>query len=118
MQRPAPTGSRPIGLGRGRVSLDLAGTTCDALGDVITHGLSLPGRRAHRVADALPASLKGITGAIANVSSRVGQAFADFGGQPGREPDRQARANAGARDDPEQKARAPRGVSLFVLTLW
>ena len=90
----------------------------EMLGHVITHGLSLAGRRAHRVADALAASLKGIGGAIANVSSRVGQAFADLGGQPRREPDRQARANARARDDPEQKARASGGVSLFVLTLW
>ena len=118
MQRPASARSRPIGLGRGRVPFYLSGTACDALGDVITHGLSLPGRRAHRVADALAASLKGIAGAAANVSSRVGQAFADLGGQARREPDRQARANARARDDSEQKAGSSRGVSLFVLTLW
>jgi hypothetical protein len=118
VQRGTSARSRPIGLGRGRVPFHLAGTACHALGDVITDGLPLAGRRAHRVADALAASLKDIAGAIANVSSRVGQAFADLGGQPRREPDRQARANARTRDDPKQKARASRDLSLFVLTLW
>jgi len=111
-----PSGA--IGLGGRSVAFDFPRASGYALRDVIAHGLSLAARRTNCVTDTRAASLKRVAGAVANVSSRVRQALANLRGQARRQPDRQARAEARARHDSNQKAGAAKRRWRCVLSLW